>query len=117
MLLEFEMPVNGDSRTSSTSSTNSWNLSFSFSRTFSTAGGGFGSFVIDSGLTSGASPVMAFVWFLDAVLVWLTAKKRKLSVTKAQARMAAQRTIEPITSVLPYGCFQVAPPADCPVTG
>ena len=113
MLLEFEMPVKGASRMSSTSSTNSWNESFSCSRTFSTAGGGFGSLVIYSGLTSGASPVMAFAWFCDAVLVWLTAKKRKLSVTKAQARMAAQRTIEAITSLMPFGCSRAAAPPGC----
>src|SRR3954468_2590416 len=103
MSFALEMLVNGGVRTSLTSSTNSWNPSFSFSRSFSTLFGGLGSLLTFSALTSAASPVMAFTWFFDAVLVWFVAKKRKLSVTKAQAMIAAQRMIEPITSRLPYG--------------
>ena len=100
MLLEFEMPVNGLSRTSSTSSTNSWNLSFSCWRSFSIAGGGLGSLVMFWALTDDWLVIWRTLLF-DALLVWSTAKNRKLSETNAQANIDAQRRTAAITSGWP----------------
>src|SRR3954454_20321805 len=95
MLDELDSPVNGPSRMSSTSSMNSWRPVFSFSRSFSTPFGGFGSLVSDSAFTFGLLPVIELTWLFDALLVWLTAKNRKLSVTNEQVMIDAQRTSEP----------------------
>src|SRR3954452_14387120 len=104
MFVESTIPVNGERSTSSTSSTNSWNLSFSFSRTCSTAAGGLGTLVADSDFTF-PCPLIPFTEFCDAVLVWLTAKNRKLKVTNAQAIRASQRMAVPtgFTNRQPFG--------------
>src|SRR3954463_13598516 len=104
MSFESTIPVNGERSTSFTSSTNSWNLSFSFSRTCSTAGGGLGTLVADSAFTP-ASPEIPLTEFCDAVLVWFTAKNRKLNVTNAQAMSESQRMAVPtgFTNRQPFG--------------